>query len=59
MKCYSTVRYLGIPLPMAVRPIMYILATAMLLESTWLLSATVALRMGPHTVIWIHFRGIK
>ena len=48
----------GIPLPMAVMPVIYFLAASVLLDSVWLLLASVALGAGHLTISWLHSRSI-
>jgi hypothetical protein len=50
---------LGIPLPMAVMPVIYFLAAAVLLDSVWLLLAAIALGAGHLTISWLHSRSIE
>ncbi|NIN93243.1 hypothetical protein GTO36_09775 [bacterium] len=50
---------LRIPLPMAVMPVIYFLAAAVLLDSVWLLLASIALGAGHLTVSWLHSRRIE
>jgi hypothetical protein len=45
---------LGIPLPMAVMPVVYFLAAALLLGSAWLLLAACILGGGHITVTWLN-----
>lgn len=50
---------LSIPLPMAVMPVIYFLAAAVLLDSVWLLLAAIALGAGHLTASWLHSRSIE
>lgn len=50
---------LGIPLPMAIMPVIYFLAASALLGSVWLLLAAVLLGVGHITVTWLQSRRIK
>jgi hypothetical protein len=50
---------LSIPLPMAVMPVIYFLAAAVLLDSVWLLLASISLGTGHLTVSWLHSRSIE
>lgn len=45
---------LGIPMPMALAPVVYFLAAAALLSSVWLLLATALLGVGHISVTWIN-----
>ncbi len=50
---------LGIPLPMAVMPVVYFLAASILLGSIWLMVAAVLLGIGHITVTWLNSRCIE
>jgi len=50
---------LGIPLSMAIMPVIYFLAASALLGSVWLLLAAVLLGVGHITVTWLQSRRIK
>jgi hypothetical protein len=50
---------LRIPIPMAVMPVIYFLAAAVLLDSVWLFLASIALGAGHLTVSWLRSRSIK
>jgi hypothetical protein len=50
---------LGIPLPMAVMPVIYFLSASVLLGSIWLMLATVMLGVGHISVTWLHSGNIK
>ncbi len=50
---------LGIPLPMAVTPVIYFLSASVLLGSAWLMLAAVALGVGHITVSWLHSRSVE
>lgn len=50
---------LGIPLPMAIMPVIYFLAASALLGSVWLLLAAVLLGVGHIAVTWLQSRRIK
>lgn len=50
---------LGIPLPMAVMPVVYFFAAAIFLESVWLLIASIALGIGHLSISWLQFRSIE
>jgi hypothetical protein len=47
---------LGIPLPMAVMPVIYFLSASVLLGSVWLMLAAVMLGVGHISVTWLHSR---
>lgn len=47
---------LGIPLPMAVMPVIYFLSASVLLGSIWLMLAAVMLGVGHISVAWLHSR---
>jgi hypothetical protein len=50
---------LGIPLPMAVMPVIYFLSASVLLGSIWLMLAAVMLGAGHISVTWHHSRSIE
>lgn len=49
---------LGIPLPMAIMPIIYFISASVLLSSGWLLISAILLGAGHITVSWQHSRSI-
>jgi hypothetical protein len=49
----------GIPLPMAVMPVIYYLSASVLLGSAWLMLAAVMLGVGHISVTWLNSRNIE
>ena len=47
---------LGIPLPMALMPVIYFLSASVLLGAVWLMLAAVMLGVGHISVTWLHSR---
>jgi hypothetical protein len=50
---------LGIPLPMAVMPVIHFLSASVLLSSVWLMLAAVMLGVGHIAVTWLNSRSIE
>jgi hypothetical protein len=50
---------LGIPIPMAVMPVIYFLAASVLLGSGWLTLAAAVLGVGHISVTWLNSQGIE
>jgi len=50
---------LGVPLPMAVLPVIYFLSASIMLGSVWLMLATAVLAIGHISVSWLHCRRIN
>jgi hypothetical protein len=50
---------LGIPLPMAVMPVIYFLSASVLLGSIWLMLAAIMLGVGHISVTWLHSGSIE